>query len=119
MQTTASRPCILEHVIAPQLPDPLPHFYDCGCPDIYFCPNVRRGRVPSPQRVLRLLRQHTRPYPRADARASHLIIPSAVVPPEGEADMGHGVKVEHPAGRTTLTPWFMSARLVPGRRRAG
>ncbi|MFG2072179.1 hypothetical protein [Nonomuraea maritima] len=22
----------------PQLPDPLPHFYDCGCPDIYFCP---------------------------------------------------------------------------------
>lgn len=22
----------------PQLSDSLPHFYDCGCQDIYFCP---------------------------------------------------------------------------------
>ncbi|MFI7104882.1 hypothetical protein ACIBK9_01090 [Nonomuraea sp. NPDC050227] len=29
------------------LPDPLPVFFDCGCPDIYYCPRV--GEVECPR----------------------------------------------------------------------
>ncbi|MEV7907829.1 hypothetical protein [Streptomyces anulatus] len=29
------------------LPDPLPVFSDCGCPDIYYCP--RAGEVECPR----------------------------------------------------------------------
>ncbi|MFC7590944.1 hypothetical protein ACFQYP_50115 [Nonomuraea antimicrobica] len=31
---------------APTLPDPLPVFYDCGCPDIYFCPTSEEVECP-------------------------------------------------------------------------
>ena len=28
------------------LPDPLPEFFDCGCSDIYYCPQSRRSNAP-------------------------------------------------------------------------
>lgn len=24
--------------VVSRLPDPLPEFFDCGCPDVYYCP---------------------------------------------------------------------------------
>jgi hypothetical protein len=30
----------------PGLPDPLPNFFDCGCPDIYFCPTSQEIECP-------------------------------------------------------------------------
>ena len=28
------------------LPDPLPEFFDCGCSDIYYCPQSREIECP-------------------------------------------------------------------------
>jgi len=57
--------------------------------------------------------------PRSCARLPLLIIPSAVDPPVRGAGQAAVVKVERPAGRTTLTTAAWSARLAPGRRQAG
>lgn len=107
-----THPGACDHAATPR---PVATLLRLRLPGHLLLPSVRRGRMPSPQRLLCLLLPRTRPHPRTDAHASHLIIPSAVVPPEGEAGRGHGAKVKRPTGRTTLAPWPWSARLVPGR----
>ncbi|WP_431897255.1 hypothetical protein [Nonomuraea sp. bgisy101] len=37
--------CML--TVVSRLPDPLPEFFDCGCPDVYYCP--RAGEVECPR----------------------------------------------------------------------
>jgi hypothetical protein len=49
------------------------------------------------------------------ALAARLVIPSPSAHPPGERSKRHGVKVERPTGRTTLTHGAWSARLCLGR----
>src|SRR5690606_41232635 len=39
-------PLRADDVTALTPPDPLPHFYDCGCPDLYFCPTSQEVECP-------------------------------------------------------------------------